>query len=161
VTHGCEVAPPSTVTPALACQPSSLTTYTSLVTPLSLSAHQVTALEELLTRYGPIDRLWWDNYALDGSRYQPVTHEGFVCPGDVFNASTCPAWQVLIDTVRRVSPGTAIIPGPDGCLVDAESYGGTYPVFHATALPDGAYWCAGGATGSPSGGSTYTVVESE
>jgi hypothetical protein len=122
---------------------------------------QVTALEELLTRYGTIDRLWWDNYALDGSRYQPVTHEGFVCPGDVLNATACPAWQVMIDTVRRVSPSTAVIPGPDGCLVDAESYGGTYPVYHATPLPEGAYWCAGGATGSPGGGSTFTVVESE
>ena len=26
---------------------------------------QKVALTELLTRYGPIDRLWWDNYALD------------------------------------------------------------------------------------------------
>lgn len=27
---------------------------------------QKTVLTELLTNYGPIHRLWWDNYALDG-----------------------------------------------------------------------------------------------
>jgi len=121
---------------------------------------QVTALTELLTQYGHIDRLWWDNFALDGSRYQPVTHEGFVCPGNVLNATTCPAWQVLIDTVRAVSPGTAMVPGADGCLVNAESAGGTYPVYHATHTPNGSYWCSGEATRFAAG-PTFTMVESD
>lgn len=97
-------------------------------------AQQVTSLTELLTNYGPIDRLWWgricrkrscclsrslecrahlrrwDNYALDGAIYQPVTHAGFVCPGNAYDPIKCPAWKTMIDTVRSVSPDTAIFP---------------------------------------------------
>jgi hypothetical protein len=123
-------------------------------------AQQVTSLTELLTSYGHIDRLWWDNFALDGSIYQPVTHEGWVCPGNVLNATLCPAWQTMIDTVRSVSPGTAMVPGADGCLVNAESAGGTYPVYHATASPEGSYWCSPSAS-AYGGGATFSLVESE
>jgi hypothetical protein len=82
---------------------------------------QVIALTELLTNYGQIDRLWWDNYAIGCC--QPVTHEGFYCPGGGTTSTPsaeCPAWQVLIDTVRALSPSTSIVPGPDGCLVNGE-----------------------------------------
>ena len=108
---------------------------------------QKTVLTELLTNYGEIDRLWLeaptlidavlvfrgavflfarslvlsaprlDNYALNGAAYQPVTHEGFVCPGNVFDTTLCPAWGILMDLAKSISPNTAIFPGPDGCLV--------------------------------------------
>ena len=51
-----------------------------------------------------------DNYALDGAQYQPVTHAGFVCPGNAYDPVACPAWKVMIDTVRQLSPDTAIFP---------------------------------------------------
>ena len=80
---------------------------------------QVMALTELLTQYGPISRLWWDNYAIGCC--QPVTHPGFYCPGGGTTStpsSGCPGWQVVIDLVRDLSPTTAVVPGPDGCLVN-------------------------------------------
>lgn len=123
-------------------------------------AQQVTALTELLTNYGPIDRLWWDNYALDGTIYQPVTHEGFVCPGNAYDPVKCPAWKTMIDTVRQLSPNTAIFPGPDGCLVNAESSGGTYPVYHATTTPMGAYWCSSDVSAYDDG-PVFTLPEAD
>ena len=74
---------------------------------------QVTALTELLTNYGSIDRLWWDNYAIGCC--QPVTHEALYCEGGSTTSSpgpSCPGWSVLIDTVRALSPATVIVPGP-------------------------------------------------
>jgi len=124
-------------------------------------AQQVTALTELLTRYGKIDRLWWDNYAIGCC--QPVWAEGFFCPPGGTTATpsaACPAWQTLIDTVRAVSPGTAMIPGPDGCLVNGESFGGTYPVWHASPVAESSYSCRGDVT-QASGGGTFLLRESD
>ena len=90
---------------------------------------QVEVLTELLTGYGAIDRLWWDNYAIGCC--QPVTHEYLFCAGGGTTSTpgpSCPGWQVLIDAVRTLSPATAIVPGPDGCLVNGEQMGGTYPL---------------------------------
>ena len=103
---------------------------------------QVEVLTELLTNYGQIDRLWWDNYAIGCC--QPVTHEFLYCPGGGTTSTPspeCPGWQLLIDTVRAVSPLTAVVPGPDGCLVNGESFGGTYPLYHATTVQQNSYSC--------------------
>jgi len=123
---------------------------------------QVTVLTELLTNYGHIDRLWWDNYAIGCC--QPVTHEGFFCDGGGvgprnLTESTCPHWNEMIATVRRLSPNTAIVPGPDGCLVNAETQGGTYPVVTTGPSTGGSYWCEGGL--DPGDGATFVVPESD
>jgi len=121
---------------------------------------QVTALTELLTNYGQIDRLWWDNYAIGCC--QPVTHEGFYCPGGSTTSTPgpgCAGWQVVIDLVRYLSPSTAIVPGPDGCLVNGESFGGTYPLYHATSLEQNSYSCTN--ADSPGAGPYFAVVESD
>lgn len=126
---------------------------------------QVVVLTELLTRYGTIDRLWWDNFAIGCC--QPVWPPGpdgggFYCPGGGTTSGpgpACPAWQVLIDVVRALSPTTAIIPGPDGCLVNGESLGGTYPLYHASSMPQSSYSCVD--AGAPVAGSTFTVPESD
>ena len=135
--------------------------HTGVQGPLYLE-RQVEALTELLTNYGHIDRLWWDNYAIGCC--QPVTHEYLFCPGGGVTSTpsaACPGWQVLIDTVRALSPLTAVVPGPDGCLVDAESFGGTYPLYHASTLPQHSYSCTD-ATSMPGAGSTsFGVVESD
>ena len=156
---------------------------------------QVIALTELLTNYGQIDRLWWDNVSLHPSckqgnlphpilshslslthslsfflcwaQYaigccQPVTHQGLYCPGGGTTSTPgpgCPGWQVLIDTVRALSPNTAIVPGPDGCLVNGESQGGTYPLFHATDVEQSSYSCTAAST--PNAGAYFAVVESD
>jgi hypothetical protein len=73
-----------------------------------------------------------------GTQYQPVTHEGFVCPGDVIGPA-CPAWSALVDLVRAVSPETLMMPGPDGCLSNAEHEDGTYPLCNGANF--GSYWC--------------------
>ena len=71
----------------------------------------------------------------------------------------CPGWQVLIDTVRALSPATAIIPGPDGCLVNAESFGGTYPLYHASRHAQASYSCTDAS--APSSGQYFSLTESD
>lgn len=100
------------------------------------------------------------NYAIGCC--QPVTHPGFYCPGGSTTSTpsaACPAWQVLIDTVRALSPATAIVPGPDGCLVNGEVYGGTYPLYHATSVEQNSYSCT--QTSTPLGGPYFAVAESD
>lgn len=121
---------------------------------------QVAVLTELLTNYGDIDRLWWDNYAIGCC--QPVTHEGLYCPGGGTTSTpsaACPGWSVLIDTVRAFAPATAVVPGPDGCLVNGETLAGTYPLYHATAAAQNSYTCTDAA--APFGGPFFAVMESD
>lgn len=121
---------------------------------------QVEVLTELLTQYGPIDRLWWDNYAIGCC--QPVTHEYLYCDGGGTTSTpgpSCPGWQVLIDTVRALSPTTAIVPGPDGCLVNGEEMGGTYPLYHATSVAENSYTCT--EASKPFAGPFFAVPESD
>jgi hypothetical protein len=124
--------------------------------------NQVLALTELLTHYGHIDRLWWDNYAIGCC--QPVTHESLYCPGGGTTSTpsaACAGWQVLIDTVRALSPLTAIVPGPDGCLVNGESFGGTYPLYHATTVAQNSYSCTDASITPGSSSTSFAVVESD
>lgn len=121
---------------------------------------QVLALTELLTQYGPIDRLWWDNYAIGCC--QPVIAELLYCPGGGTTSTpsaACPGWQVLIDTVRALSPSTAVVPGPDGCLVNGENLAGTYPLYHATSVEQNSYTCTDAST--PLAGPYFAVTESD
>ena len=127
---------------------------------------QEVALTELLTNYGRIDRLWWDNYAIGCC--QPVTHAGFFCEGggtQARNVSTsgCPNWSAVIDTVRKLSPHTAIVPGPDGCLVNGEVVGGTYPLYTTGPATGGSYHCAGarGQFTAQGVGNRFVVSESD
>jgi hypothetical protein len=39
-----------------------------------------------------------------------------------------------------------MIPGPDGCLVNGESFGGTYPVLHASPVTQSSYSCGSDVT---------------
>jgi len=130
------------------------------VAPAAYLDAQVTALTELLTSYGQIDRLWLDNYAIGCC--QPVTTPLLYCPGGGTTSepsAACPGWQVLIDTVRALSPGTAMIPGPDGCLVNGESFGGTYPLYHASRHAQASYSCTDAS--APSGGQAFSLTESD
>jgi alpha-L-fucosidase len=126
------------------------------------TANQVTALTELLTHYGHIDRLWWDNYAIGCC--QPVTHEGFYCPGGGTTSTpsaACGGWQTVIDTVRALDAATAIVPGPDGCLVNGESFGGTYPLYHATRVRQSSYSCTDAQRAPTADSAFFAVVESD
>lgn len=122
---------------------------------------QVIALTELLTDYGQIDRLWLDNYAIGCC--QPVTVDPLLyCPGGGTTSEpspACPGWQTLIDLVRKLSPGTAMIPGPDGCLVNGETEGGTYPLYHANRHTQASYSCTD--ANAPSNGQTFSLTESD
>lgn len=40
------------------------------------------------------------------------------------------AWSKVADHVRAVSPGTMMLPGPDGCINPGEGGEGSYPVYH-------------------------------
>ncbi len=93
---------------------------------------------------------------------QPVTHEYLYCNGGGTTSTpgpSCAGWQVLIDTVRALSPSTAIVPGPDGCLVNGEQLGGTYPLYHATSVLENSYTCT--EAGRPFAGPFFSVPESD
>lgn len=66
---------------------------------------------------------------------------------------------MVIDLVRALSPDTAIVPGPDGCLVNGEVFGGTYPLYHASSLAQHSYTCNDAST--PQAGPYFAVVESD
>lgn len=78
---------------------------------------QTAMLTELLTKYGPIPRMWWD---MVGMRIgQPWNPGGF--PGNFLNLSA---------HAKALAPTTLLLPGTDGCLVGGESGSGSYPVFN-------------------------------
>jgi alpha-L-fucosidase len=79
-------------------------------------ASQKLMLTELLTNYGPIQRLWWDMYGI---------------PEHGFNPGGFPAeFAELAAHAKSLQPETVLLPGPDGCLVGGEGGGGWYPVFN-------------------------------
>jgi alpha-L-fucosidase len=84
---------------------------------------QLAQLRELLTMYGPINRLWWDHYdqgrGKDG-RLSP-------CPPAAFPDG----WLAFIEEARRISPDTIICPGPDCTGHLGEAGSGSYPVWYA------------------------------
>jgi alpha-L-fucosidase len=67
-------------------------------------------LTELSNRqvYGKIDRFWFDQYGFAAS--------GGKAPAGLFPA----AWPQIVEHVHTVSPGTMMLPGPDGCLNPGE-----------------------------------------
>ena len=69
-------------------------------------------------RYGKIDRFWFDEYGFGAAPSQ--------APAGLFPA----AWPKIVAHVRKVSPGTMMLPGPDGCLNPGEGGGGSYPIIH-------------------------------
>ena len=71
-----------------------------------------------LERYGKIDRFWFDQYGFGSARGQS--------PAGLFPG----AWQNVVDHVHAVSPGTMMLPGPDGCLNPGEGGGGQYPIIN-------------------------------
>jgi alpha-L-fucosidase len=67
-------------------------------------------------RYGKIDRFWFDQYGF-ASR-----------PGQSPPGLFPDAWSKIVEHVHAVSPGTMMLPGPDGCLNAGEGGGGDYPI---------------------------------
>jgi alpha-L-fucosidase len=81
---------------------------------------QLGMLSDLMnvTTYGKIDRFWFDQFGFSSRNGQS--------PAGLFPA----AWKNVTDHVHAVSPGTMMLPGPDGCLNPGEGGGGVYPVVH-------------------------------
>jgi alpha-L-fucosidase len=101
-------------------------TQVAKVSPEIFVEKQLNMTKEVLTKYGPVRRLWWDHF--DGS-----------CGG----LSECPggfpeAWPRFVDLVREVSPSTIIGTGPDiGHSAGGESGDGSYPRWNACNTSDG------------------------
>ena len=81
---------------------------------------QLAMLRELLTRYGHIDRVWFDFWGDTCGRF------GAGCPKGALGAS---GYEKITALVQELSPGTVMLPGVDGCLDDAavENGEGVYP----------------------------------
>lgn len=81
-------------------------------------------LGELLDvgKYGKIDRLWFDQFGW-GDRGGSQRKNG-TSPDGLWPQS----WETIVDYVRVHSPGTSMLPGPDGCLTFGEGGAGAYPV---------------------------------
>ena len=88
-------------------------------TPAVYLNHTLAMLGELMDRekYGKIDRLWFDQWGW-GDRNSEQS------PSGLWPAS----WGTITDYVHAHSPGTAMLPGPDGCLTFGEGGAGAYPV---------------------------------
>ena len=82
---------------------------------------QLAMLRELLTRYGPIDRIWFDFWGDACGMF------GAGCPKGSFTRSK--GYDNVTALVRELAPHTVMVPGPDGCLDDAavENGEGVYP----------------------------------
>jgi len=84
-------------------------------------------LSELMdrSRYGKISRFWFDEFGF-------ASHPGQSPPG------TFPdAWITIVEHVRRNSPGTMMLPGPDGCKDLGEGGNGVYPLINYVPLVPG------------------------
>ena len=79
---------------------------------------QLGMLTQLMTQYGPIYRFWFDQFGFSSRAGES--------PAGLFPA----AWANVSDHVRRISPSTLMLPGPDGCLNPGEGGGGVYPVIN-------------------------------
>ena len=110
-------------------------------------SRQLGMVSELLTNYGTIDRLWLDMYGADcGQPGKPP-----LCPQGVFPTS----WTALTDHVRKMSPDTLMLPGPDGCENPHEWAIGVYPLVNMinnTNLPSEGHpeMCGHGHNDDPS-----------
>jgi alpha-L-fucosidase len=94
--------------------------YESGDTPAVYLAKQKGMLSELMNRskYGKIDRFWFDQYGFP-------SHAG-QSPAGLFPG----AWKDIVAHVHKESPGTMMLPGPDGCLNPGEGGGGAYPIIN-------------------------------
>lgn len=108
---------------------------------------QLGMLTELMnrSRYGKIDRFWFDQWSFSSN--------GGQSPSGVFPD----AYQKIADHVHATSPGTLMLPGPDGCINPGEGGGGEYPVINYV---DNAGACSYHYSPSP-GGKYYVPWESD
>ena len=83
-------------------------------------ATQLAMLRELLTRYGHIDRVWFDFWGDNCGAF------GSGCPKGALGRS---GYGNITALVQELSPGTVMLPGVDGCLSDSavENGEGAYP----------------------------------
>lgn len=110
-------------------------------------------LQELITNYGPISRIWFDNFLLDASSCQPPPNQNQAFTGN----NVEPTWAKIIGTVLLNSPNTFLFPGPGGCLNPGEAGSGVYPTWNYQKGPP-VYWgCANTAPQSDETG-YYSVV---
>ena len=96
---------------------------------------QIQLLDELLTNYGPISRIWFDNFLLDASTCQPSTDQNSAFVGN--NVQT--TWSKIIGNAFLNSPNTLLFPGPGGCLNPGEAGSGVYPTWNYQRGPP-VYW---------------------
>lgn len=84
-------------------------------------------LTELMNRdtYGKIGRFWFDEFGFS-------SHPGQSPPG-LFPG----AWEKIVAHVRAGSPGTMMLPGPDGCKNRGEGGAGQYPVLNYVPITPG------------------------
>jgi hypothetical protein len=90
---------------------------------------QMTMLTELLSDYGPIARLWWDDYGLSKAAPGSPPARGQSSGG--FPA----AFTNFTEHVRSLQSQTVILPGTDGCLIGREGGVSSYPVFNFNQGP--------------------------
>jgi alpha-L-fucosidase len=109
---------------------------------------ELALLQELLTTYGPVSRIWFDNFFLDATSCQPAPNQNAAFVGQENLMKT---WSRIIGSAQLVSPNTLLFPGPGGCLNPGEAGSGVYPVWnYQSGVP--VYWGCENAAPQPSGG---------
>lgn len=109
---------------------------------------QLGMLSDLMNRerYGMIDRFWFDQFGFPSRPNESP-------PGLFPNA-----WSQIVDHVHNNSPGTMMLPGPDGCLTPSESGDGHYPIYNYV---DDTLHCSYSAPPTNANGSIYVPFESD
>jgi alpha-L-fucosidase len=117
---------------------------------------EISLLQELLSEYGPIPRIWFDNFLLDVTTCQPAPNQNAAFVGK----NLLPTWSRIIGAAQLVSPNTFLFPGPGGCLNPGEAGSGVYPTwnYQPSNLP-AVYWSCANAAPVPS--QTYFSVVHE
>jgi len=121
-----------------------VTTGLNVTDPTEFVDLEIALLEELLTSYGPIARIWFDNFLLDATSCQPAPNQNAAFVGN----NLMPTWSRIIGAAQLASPNTFLFPGPGGCLNPGEAGSGVYPTWNYQRGP-AVYWSCANAPPSP------------
>ena len=114
---------------------------------------EIALLQELLTQYGPIARIWLDNFLLDATTCQPAPNQNAAFVGNALMST----WSQIIGAAQLVSPNTFLFPGPGGCLNPGEAGAGVYPTWDYQRGP-AVYWSCANAAPTTSDAGYFSIV---
>jgi alpha-L-fucosidase len=130
-----------------------VTTGLNVTDPTEYVDTEIALLQELLSEYGPVARIWFDNFLLDVTSCQPAPNQNAAFVGP----NLFPTWSRILGAVQLASPDSFVFPGPGGCLNPGEAGSGVYPTWNYQRGPS-VYWGCANAEPNPSQPGYFSVV---